>query len=436
MGRRLVLLFIGLLKGTTPTRAFSFSNKKSEYPRQYPLHYRTQQRMANVNANVTEMFGGTHSWVIVDESSLSPSIESTFPFDGKVQPDDATILDSYWLPRIVLSLVPLLYGKIHNIIISRNSRIVDIFRYISDISRLYIGTNFALGSIMNDALPASAATSNRMVCASITLLPFLLQLKPSLRYQVLLGGVFVSLGYVSQSIALIDTSPAMVSFLGSTTVLVCPLLQLIVDKKPIQRQTWLAAVLCLSGVATLELMGSSDTLSLSDNLAQLGMGDALSLLQAIGFGTGIYMSEKMMKQEPDQALQITAGMVSVTAFCAMVWSLMDGWMDQPNWQSFGLPGLLLDPEMRTIAMAVVWTGVVSTSVNFCVEVKALGQVPSSEASVLLATEPLWASVFAAAFCHERFGTNDFIGGTLMIAACLVNTVPFPELAKNEKEGGR
>lgn len=392
--------------------------------------------MANVNANVTEMFGGTHSWVIVDESSLSPSIESTFPFDGKVQPDDATILDSYWLPRIVLSLVPLLYGKIHNIIISRNSRIVDIFRYISDISRLYIGTNFALGSIMNDALPASAATSNRMVCASITLLPFLLQLKPSLRYQVLLGGVFVSLGYVSQSIALIDTSPAMVSFLGSTTVLVCPLLQLIVDKKPIQRQTWLAAVLCLSGVATLELMGSSDTLSLSDNLAQLGMGDALSLLQAIGFGTGIYMSEKMMKQEPDQALQITAGMVSVTAFCAMVWSLMDGWMDQPNWQSFGLPGLLLDPEMRTIAMAVVWTGVVSTSVNFCVEVKALGQVPSSEASVLLATEPLWASVFAAAFCHERFGTNDFIGGTLMIAACLVNTVPFPELAKNEKEGGR
>lgn len=353
------------------------------------------------------MFGGTHSWVIVDESSLSPSIESTFPFDGKVQPDDATILDSYWLPRIVLSLVPLLYG-----------------------------TNFALGSIMNDALPASAATSNRMVCASITLLPFLLQLKPSLRYQVLLGGVFVSLGYVSQSIALIDTSPAMVSFLGSTTVLVCPLLQLIVDKKPIQRQTWLAAVLCLSGVATLELMGSSDTLSLSDNLAQLGKGDALSLLQAIGFGTGIYMSEKMMKQEPDQALQITAGMVSVTAFCAMVWSLMDGWMDQPNWQSLGLPGLLLDPEMRTIAMAVVWTGVVSTSVNFCVEVKALGQVPSSEASVLLATEPLWASVFAAAFCHERFGTNDFIGGTLMIAACLVNTVPFPELAKNEKEGGR
>lgn len=407
MGRRLVLLFIGLLKGTTPTRAFSFSNKKSEYPRQYPLHYRTQQRMANVNANVTEMFGGTHSWVIVDESSLSPSIESTFPFDGKVQPDDATILDSYWLPRIVLSLVPLLYG-----------------------------TNFALGSIMNDALPASAATSNRMVCASITLLPFLLQLKPSLRYQVLLGGVFVSLGYVSQSIALIDTSPAMVSFLGSTTVLVCPLLQLIVDKKPIQRQTWLAAVLCLSGVATLELMGSSDTLSLSDNLAQLGKGDALSLLQAIGFGTGIYMSEKMMKQEPDQALQITAGMVSVTAFCAMVWSLMDGWMDQPNWQSLGLPGLLLDPEMRTIAMAVVWTGVVSTSVNFCVEVKALGQVPSSEASVLLATEPLWASVFAAAFCHERFGTNDFIGGTLMIAACLVNTVPFPEFAKNEKGGER
>lgn len=412
MKRRVALLFIGLL--APPTQAFSNGGlrtlRTSESPSRQPLHFKTQQRMVHVNANMTELRVGTldssNSW-FVDDTSSSPI--GSFP-DAKVQRDDttiSTIMDSYWGPRIVLGLVPVLYG-----------------------------TNFALGSIMNDALPASAATSNRMVLASITLFPFLLQLKPNLRYQVLLGGVFVSLGYVSQSIALIDTSPAMVSFLGSTTVLVCPLLQWIFDKKPIHLQTWLAAVLCLSGVATLELMDSSNTLSMSDNLSRLGMGDALSLLQALGFGTGVYMSEKMMKQEPDQALQITAGMVSVTAFCAMVWSLMDGWMDQPNWQSLGLPGLLLDPEMRTIAMAVVWTGVVSTSINFTVEVKALGKVPSSEASVLLATEPLWASVFAAAFCHEKFGTSDFIGGALMIAACLVNTVQFPGLAENVEEGGR
>ena len=55
-----------------------------------------------------------------------------------------------------------------------------------------------------------------------------------------------------------------------------------------------------------------------------------------------------MKNEPDQALQITAGMVTTTAFFAMLWCLADGWMSQPGWESMGLPGLFLNPDMRTV----------------------------------------------------------------------------------------
>jgi drug/metabolite transporter (DMT)-like permease len=259
--------------------------------------------------------------------------------------------------------------------------------------------------------------------------PFLLQLKPNLRPSVLLGGAFVSLGYVSQSIALIDTSPATVSFLGSCTVIVCPLLQWLVNKKPMgikdAPQTWLAAFLCLSGVATLELFdasSSASTFSFAESMSRLGVGDALSLVQAVGFGVGIFMSEKMMKEEPEAALPITAGMVATTAFFSMLWCFADGWMKEPGWESLGLPGLFLDPNMRSVALAVAWTGILSTSTNFCIEITALGRVPSSEASVILATEPLWASLFAAILLHEQFGTNDYIGGVLMVSACLVNTL--------------
>ncbi len=327
----------------------------------------------------------------------TPQVEDNNAFIEK-------ILGSYIGPRIVLALVAILYG-----------------------------TNFSLGAIMNDSLPASAATSGRMVLASLVLSPFLLQLKPSLRSSVLLGGAFVSLGYVSQSIALIDTSPATVSFLGSCTVLVCPLLSALIDKKPMSikeaPQTWLAALLCLSGVATLELFDassagavSSASFSLSDSISRLGSGDALSLVQAFGFGTGMYMSEKMMKKEPDQALPITAGLVATTAFLSMIWCLTDGWMREPGWESMGLPGLFLNPDMRSVAYAVAWTGILSTSTNFFIEITALGRVPSSEASVILATEPLWASLFAAILMQEQFGANDYIGGVLMISACLVNTL--------------
>lgn len=42
------------------------------------------------------------------------------------------------------------------------------------------GTNFPLGRIMNDAMPASAATSSRLLLAALALSPFLPRLKPSL----------------------------------------------------------------------------------------------------------------------------------------------------------------------------------------------------------------------------------------------------------------
>merc|ERR1719487_1460598 len=62
-------------------------------------------------------------------------------------------------------------------------------------SSVLYGTNFPLGRIMNDALPASAATSARMLFAALALSPFLLQLKPELRLTALLCGCFTALGY-------------------------------------------------------------------------------------------------------------------------------------------------------------------------------------------------------------------------------------------------
>lgn len=143
-----------------------------------------------------------------------PPIDDYIPQQSQSNNLIENVLSSYIGPRVILALVAILYG-----------------------------TNFPLGAIMNDNLPASAATSSRMVLASIVLSPFLLQLAPSLRKQVLIGGAFVSMGYVAQSIALVDTSPALVSFLGSATVIVCPILQWLVDKKPMgvkdAPQTWL-----------------------------------------------------------------------------------------------------------------------------------------------------------------------------------------------------
>jgi len=282
------------------------------------------------------------------------------------------------------------------------------------------GTNFPLGATMNDAMPASGATSARMVLASLALSPFLFKLDPKLTGSALLCGCFTALGYTTQSLALVDMSPATVAFLGAATVLVCPTLEAFVNKKPMglkdAPQTWTAAFLCLLGVGILELYDPTGV------GLEVGWGDVLALLQAVGYGTSFFLTERMMRGQPNQALPITAVQVSVTALICMVWCLADGWIGQPGTGSFGLPGLFLDPSMSITAAAVAWTGVITTAMNRFVETTALSRMSSVEASVILATEPLWAAFFAALLLHENFGVNDYVGGALIVLACLANTL--------------
>jgi hypothetical protein len=42
--------------------------------------------------------------------------------------------------------------------------------------------------------------------------------------------------------------------------------------------------------------------------------------------------------------------------------------------------------------------------------------------VILATEPLWAAAFGSLLLGGSFGWNDYTGGFLIVAACLVNGV--------------
>ena len=387
---------------------------------------------------------------------------------------------------------------------------------------LLYGTNFPLGRIMNDALPASATTSARMLLAFGVLLPFLFQLKPSLRTpEAVIGGSFCALGYLSQSVALVDTSAATVAFLGALVVIITPLVSYFADNAKLgwkdAPQTWLAAILCLVGVAALELGGEG-------GMGNVGMGDFWAAMQAVGFGVGFFFTEKLMAkvrtlmlyysfivdfilysamhrtstgaiikwcivddwivgidhsqheskyiqysrynhkqihlnnipnvsyysffQEPDQALSLTAVQVGMTAFWGSIWALLDGtgvlggfggdqgaWlMDEVTRTQYAVPGVFLsgfgeDEVLRTVALAAAWTGIVTTAINRVGETTGLGKVSSSEASVLLATEPLWAAVFAGLFLGESMGPNAIIGGALIVAACLTTSLK-PQTIQN------
>lgn len=213
---------------------------------------------------------------------------------------------------------------------------------------------------------------------------------------------------------------------GAATVIVCPALEYFVYKKDMSLrkapQTWLAATLCLVGVAILELYDPTGQTAMSDVFSQVGTGDFFALLQSVGFGTSFVLTEKMMTKVPGQALPITAVQVSVTAFLTMLWSFSDGWIGSAGAESYGLPAMLFDPSLQSVALAVAWTGLITTALNRFIETTALGKMKSAEASVILATEPLFAALFAALWLSEDFGADDYIGGSLIVAACLATAL--------------
>lgn len=296
------------------------------------------------------------------------------------------------------------------------------------------GTNFPVGRMMNEALPAAATTSGRFTLAAIALSPFIPRLDKRLIVPALLTGVCDAVGYCAQSLALVDTPAAKVSFLGALTVVWVPCLSfLFKDGKRLglasAPQVWLAALLTLIGIGFLELGGAS----LQEVLA-IAPGDAWSVVQAIGFGTSFYLIGALIgdaDSDGSQVLPLTAVNLATVAAFAAVWAIADGyslgplaaspsagWMlDESTRAASTLPGVIVTP----IGAAFVWTGLVSTALVRVAETYGLSRVAQADAAVIIATEPLWASVFGLLLLNEGLGLTDAIGGALVICACLVSS---------------
>jgi drug/metabolite transporter (DMT)-like permease len=81
---------------------------------------------------------------------------------------------------------------------------------------------------------------------------------------------------------------------------------------------------------------------------------------------------------------------------------------------------LLSP---TVLAAVAFSGLVATSLTIWLQSIVFARLPAMEASIILTSEPLWATLFAVLLVGERVGLLEGVGGALIIAACVVNVMP-------------
>lgn len=262
---------------------------------------------------------------------------------------------------------------------------------------------------MNEALAPSVVSGLRFSLAAIALSPFLKQMRPELIKDSIFMSIFIAAGYIGQSISLQTIEAGKAGFICSLSVIVCPILEIFFDNKQVTGGLVAAVLLSVSGVATLELTGSTAP----------ALGDLYALAQPVGFGVGYYLTEKMMRKNPDMTIPITAVQTAVVGLCAVTWMLAEGAAGGHLTDGSMYANIWADPK---VGAALLWTGLVTTAATRLGETKALSGISSSEAAVLMTTEPIWATLWGSVLMGEVVGQSAFVGGGLIMAACVANII--------------
>eukprot|EP00443_Scrippsiella_acuminata_P038054 CAMPEP_0115194052 /NCGR_PEP_ID=MMETSP0270-20121206/13875_1 /TAXON_ID=71861 /ORGANISM="Scrippsiella trochoidea, Strain CCMP3099" /LENGTH=359 /DNA_ID=CAMNT_0002607349 /DNA_START=213 /DNA_END=1288 /DNA_ORIENTATION=+ len=267
-------------------------------------------------------------------------------------------------------------------------------------------TNFAvIKEIMAEpGISAQLYAVSRFTVAAIALAPFLLTLSSR---EVLLRGIecgsWVAFGYLGQALGLMTTTAAKSCFICTLNVVFVSLVVGFTRKK-FDPQAAIAAVLAVSGVAFLELVGSQPFV----------LGDALSLAQPIGFGMGYVRLEQIMADSPQDANGITAVKVMIVALASWALFLLSAGT---------LPDFSPVFDSPVALTGILWTGLITTALSLLVESVAFRYVDASSASIIFTTEPLWAAVFAMWLISEPFSVADGLGGLLVVSANVIKEMP-------------
>ena len=209
-------------------------------------------------------------------------------------------------------------------------------------------------------------------------------------------GVFLTAGYVLQTVGLEHTSASNAGFITGLFVVITPLMVALVLRERIGGAAWAAAV--VSAVGLYLLSGTNG----------LGYGDGLVLLCAVAFSAHIVVTGRAAgRHDVGALLAVQLGVCG--AFCLVVAAAM---------------GDLETPRGGEVWSALIVTSLVASALGFFVQTYAQRHAPPARTALILASEPAFAGLFGWWLGDERLSAIAWSGAALIMAAIVaVEVVP-------------
>jgi drug/metabolite transporter (DMT)-like permease len=214
-------------------------------------------------------------------------------------------------------------------------------------------------------------------------------------------GVFLTSGYIAQTLGLERTSASNAGFITGLFVVLTPIFGAVFLRHPIGRTAWLAAGVSAIGLFLLSNSGGAGE-------GKLG-GDILIFLCACSFAFHILVTADAVKHHDVTALlAVQLGLCGV--FCFIV--------------AAGA-GDLQVPRSAVEWNALWLTAIVASAVGFFVQTYAQQHASPARTALILASEPAFAGFFAYLLNDETRSLIGWLGAGLIVAAIVgVELLPY------------
>lgn len=269
-------------------------------------------------------------------------------------------------------------------------------------------TFFLIKDILHDIHPILLLCYRFLAAALIMGVALLIIKKPlwqQLRYGILVG-VLLWLTVVPQTIGLEYTTASNSGFITGLFVIFVPLLAMILHRRWLPANQWLAVALSVLGLWLL-----------TGGLAKVNVGDGLTLLASIACAMHIIAVERAVKRMDPYVLSFQQ--LALVGALSLITAVL---FDLP----FGFK------ESKTLWVMVFLT-IFPTISAFVIQLVAQKHITAVRVAMLFTIEPVFAAIFAWTFGGEPFIWYKACGGLVIVAAMMAAELPLDKWLKRAKK---
>jgi drug/metabolite transporter (DMT)-like permease len=210
-------------------------------------------------------------------------------------------------------------------------------------------------------------------------------------------GLFQTIGFVTQTIGMVYTTASNSALITGITILIVPLAQYMILKKPVLRENWVGILIVTIGLFLLT----------QPHISGVNAGDLITLLCPIAWAfyiiyVDVYTNKFDIPTLIFLQLWITAIVCLAIGLAAEDFSAI----------AFSTNELL----------SLAYMGVLATLVTTVLLNRYQKETSPIRASIIYTWEQPAAVILAVIFINESFGFMQFIGGALMITGILYSEV--------------